>query len=40
LTSVDFLEQRKKRPYKPSRRARYQPRAVLATDDEEALAVL
>ena len=25
LTSVDFLERRKKRPYKPSSRAHYQP---------------
>jgi hypothetical protein len=25
LASVDFLERRKKRPYKPSSRAHYQP---------------
>src|SRR5262245_16020332 len=39
LTSVDFLERRKKRPYKPIVPRSLSPRAELATDDEEALPV-
>src|SRR5262249_37669531 len=39
LTSVDFLERRKKRPYKPSRRAPYQPARCSRPNDEEALKV-
>src|SRR5262249_55040496 len=39
LTSVDFLERRKKRPYKPIVPRSLSTRAELATDDEEALPV-
>ena len=39
FTSVDYLEQRKKRPYKPIVPRSLSTRAELATDDEEALPV-
>jgi hypothetical protein len=40
LTIVDFLERRKKRPYKPIVPRSLSTRAELATDDEEALPVI
>ena len=39
LASVDFLEQRKKRPYKPFVPRSLSTRAELATDSEGALPV-
>src|ERR1700720_4554402 len=40
LASVDFLERRKKRPYKPSSRAHYQPAQDSRPVTEEALPVV
>jgi hypothetical protein len=40
MTIVDFLEPRKKRPYKPIVPRSLLTRAELATDDEEALPVI